>query len=163
MAKLVSVSSKWTSSGSPSRAPRAARESAGSSSHASPVSVENSTSGPTVTRRPSCSAARLRMYSISSARRKSFPWMRLFPALRLMVLRLTAASPFGVKYFHGHFHPAVRRSSRFCIPLLRPYRHQRLSEQSLTAGTGGLLLSPGSGHSGGEQGSAEPANQRLQE
>jgi hypothetical protein len=107
-------------------------------------------------------AARLRMYSISSARKKSFPPICFSPAPRLMVLRPTAASPFGVKYFHGPVHPAVRRSSRFCIPLLRPYRHQRLPEQSVAARAGGLLLPPGSGHSGCEQGSSEPANQRLQ-
>src|SRR5450759_3577485 len=62
----------------------------------------------------------------------------------------------------GDIHKAVWQPAAFCIPLLRPYRHQRVSEQSVATRTGGLLLPADSGHSGREQRSAEPAHRRLQ-
>src|SRR5881628_469484 len=48
-AKLFFVSSVRAGRGSPASATRVARQSAGSSIHASPLSVENSSSGPIVT------------------------------------------------------------------------------------------------------------------
>src|ERR1700738_3115947 len=59
-----------TGSGSPPAASLAASWSAGSSIQASPVSVEKNTSGPMVTMRPSCSAARRWIERTSLARCK---------------------------------------------------------------------------------------------
>src|SRR5476649_310990 len=63
----------------------------------------------------------------------------------------------------GDFHKAVWQPAAFCIPLLRPYRHQRLPEQSVATGARGLFFPAGSGDSGGEQRGAEPTHQRLPE
>src|SRR5271157_565710 len=87
MTKEVSFSSMWTGSGSPSRASLAASRSDGSSSQASPVSVENRTSRPTVTTRPWRSAARRWMSRTSSARRKLFPSTICLPGRRRIAFR----------------------------------------------------------------------------
>src|ERR1700682_231750 len=97
MAKVVSVSSTWIGSGSPSRASLAASWSGGSSSQASPVSVENSTSPPMRTMRPSRAAARRWMRPTSSASRNLLPssgglpgpcWRDLRPISSLAVLAM---------------------------------------------------------------------------
>ena len=76
--------------------------------------VENSARGPTVTKRPSCSAARRWMFSISSARWKSLPSMWRLPGPRLMVFRPTDLLPLCRVNSDGTLHPAVRRSAHFC-------------------------------------------------
>jgi len=63
----------------------------------------------------------------------------------------------------GDFHKAVWQPARFCIPLLRPHCHQRLPQRVIPARAGGSFCSRGPRHSGGEQGSSQPANRRLPE
>src|SRR5208337_923862 len=62
---------------------------------------------------------------------------------------------------HGRVHPVVRKSAGLCLPLLRPHRHPRLSERSVSTGTSGLFLPRRSGPAGGEQRSAPPTHPRL--
>src|SRR5206468_12624028 len=70
-------------------------------------------------------------------------------------------SPTGVG--HGRVQQAVRQLHCFCLPLLRPYCHSRLSERPVTTGAGGALLPSDCRGSSSQQGNVERVQGALPE
>src|SRR6202140_4844128 len=101
-----------TGSGSPPAASLAASWSAGSSTQASPVSVEKNTSGPMVTMRPSCSAARRWIERTSLARcklsRDSRGVVDSCRVLRSVMGSIPAQAPCSRRHHHWSAQPSRR-------------------------------------------------------
>src|ERR1700724_2707906 len=137
MANVVSVSSMWIGSFSPSRASRAASRSAGSSSQASPVSVENRTQltdgndVAVVIGGPALNIAHL----IGETKTLALD----DPLARSTPDRFSTASGPGGDC-HGNLHPAVWRSAGLRLPLLRPHCHLRLPQRAVAARAGGAFF-----------------------
>src|ERR1700738_3633341 len=145
MANVVSVSSMWIGSLSPSRASRAASRSgggpgsrsAGSSSQASPVSggeQDQLTDGndvAVVIGGPALNIAHL----IGQTKTLALD----DPLARSPPDRFSAARGPGGDC-HGNLHPAVWRSAGLRLPLLRPHCHLRLPQRAGAARAGGALL-----------------------
>src|SRR6266853_5648976 len=75
-----------------------------------------------------------------------------------------ASSPFflaSIVRDHGRVHAVIRKSAGLRLSLLRPHRHSRLLERSVSTRAGGVFRPSGSGPPGGEQRSAQPTHRGL--
>src|ERR1700756_5193077 len=152
IAKVVSVSSMWIGSGSPSPASRAASWSEGSSSHAiarfareqDELTDTDHASG--VVGCPTLNVADF-----------------IGETKALAVHHALARSTLDAGVCHGTFHQIIRRLAAVRLPLLRPHCHSRLPQWAVAARTGGALFPKRRWHSCAQQRDLEPANGRLPE
>src|SRR5712671_5790689 len=137
MANVVSVSSMWIGSLSPSRASLAASRSAGSSDAAVMIGC------------PALDIAHLIGQTKTLALHNPLAWSTPDGFS-------TPSGPGGD--CHGIVHPAVRRSAGLRLPLLRPHCHLRLPQRALAARAGRALFPSGGRRTGRRQGDPEPAH-----
>ena len=138
------------------------RRSVRSSSHASPVSVENRTE---LTNRDDASVM-VGGPLLDVAHLVGQPNAAAFhdPLARATRLADFRSLPGSRGVWHGPVHPAVRRLAGLRLPLLRPHRHIRLPQRAVATRAGGELLPSSRWRPRGQQGDPGPtAHCRLSE